>query len=89
MAIRRDIESGDSGRTVTVVEDADPAVRGHAEGFAHTDDVRTTRPDSFTLARGWMRTFNLFLGSCCLSWSPCWPFGWRSSWVAPTLRTVS
>ena len=62
MAIRRDIESRDSGRTVTVVENADPAVRRHAEGVAHTDDVRTTRPDGYTLAKGWTRTFNLFVG---------------------------
>ena len=62
MAIRKDIETGDERRNVTVVEEAQPAVQGHAERVAHTDDVRTTRPDSFTLARGWMRTFNLFVG---------------------------
>jgi hypothetical protein len=62
MAIRRDIESGDRGRTVTVVEHADSAVSGHAEGVAHTDDVRTTHADSFALARGWMRTLTLFGG---------------------------
>src|ERR1700687_4965192 len=62
MAIRRDIESRDGGRTVTIVETADPAVRGHAEGVAHSDNVRTTRPDGYTLARGWMRTVALFGG---------------------------
>ncbi len=47
---------------MTAVESADSNVRGHAEGVPHIDEVRTTRPDNYTLARGWMRTFNLFVG---------------------------
>lgn len=62
MAIRRGFEPDDGRRNVAVVEDADPAVRGHAERAAHSDDVRTTHADSYTLARAWMRTFNLFVG---------------------------
>lgn len=62
MSTQRDFETSDRSRTVTVIEGADPPVRDHAEGVAHTDDVRTTRQDGYSLARGWMRTFNLFLG---------------------------
>ena len=63
MTIRKSVESGEAGKTVTVIqEDAEPAVRDHVDRFAHADEVRTRRPDSFTLVRGWMRTFNLLAG---------------------------
>jgi hypothetical protein len=58
VAIRKNVESGEAGKTVTVMQE-DAAVRDHVDEFAHADEVRTTRPDSFTLVRGWMRTFSL------------------------------
>lgn len=60
MTVRRDLETTDDHRPVTVVE-SPVIVRDHASATAHEGEVVTRRPDGFTLAKAWMRTFNMFV----------------------------
>jgi hypothetical protein len=55
MTVRRD-ETGH-----VVVEDP-VIVRDHKEAVANEGEVVTRRPDGYTLARAWMRTFTMFVG---------------------------
>jgi hypothetical protein len=59
MSVQRPI---DASETRPVGGRHDDGTYDHREAAANTRDVRTTYKDGFTLARAWMRTFNLFVG---------------------------
>ena len=58
MTIRRDQPTD---HRVAVVDDP-VVVQDHHAARSEEGEVLTRRPDGYTLARGWMRTFNLFVG---------------------------
>ena len=59
MTVRRDEPA--AHHPVAVVDDP-VVVRDHREAVAQDGEVVTRRPDGYTLARGWMRTFNMTVG---------------------------
>ena len=59
MTVRREVETIDD-EPVAVREDR-VSYREHGHAAADEGEVVTRRPDSYTLARAWMRTFNLFV----------------------------
>ena len=58
MTIRR---AQPTDHRVAVLDDP-VVVQDHREARSEEGEVLTRRPDGYTLARGWMRTFNLFVG---------------------------
>jgi hypothetical protein len=59
MTVRREVETIDE-EPVAVREDR-VSYREHGHASADEGEVVTRHPDGFSLARGWMRTFNLLV----------------------------
>jgi hypothetical protein len=59
MTIRRDEPA--AHHPVAVVDNP-VIVQEHREAIAHEGQTVTRRPDGYTLARAWMRTFNMMVG---------------------------
>ncbi|HUF53122.1 MAG TPA: hypothetical protein VMR52_05025 [Dehalococcoidia bacterium] len=68
MVTRRTIRKDDGNRRITVIDDEDEPLDTHDEYSAHAGEreVVSSYPDGFSVARGFVRTFNMLIAFIAL-----------------------